>query len=181
MHLLPVVLLIAVLAALVLAARFAGRTGNEPPSRPERGDPEELAAALAEAAGPLLAVMEHPRLGGPGFLTIRLPQQSLDGGGAAVTAQFPNISDALYRRIVRGELDREELVREGVPGAFFACGASFETESGGMVILTARVQGAAAPAAGGPLSGRGAASDAHPGGRVHLSRDFSCRWRGVGV
>lgn len=179
MHLLIGALLIALLAALVRALRCAKGDGNAPPSVPEKPEPEEIAEALAAVAGPLLAVMEHPRLGGPGFLTVRFPQQRLDGGGASVTVQFPNISDVLYRRIVRGELDRETLIREGVPEALFACGVSFEAESGGMVLLSARAEGIEMLPSGlrersellGELSGRRVAAGACAGGRVWMNGD----------
>lgn len=99
------------------------------------GDLERLAGAV-EA---LRAVMDHPQLGGPGFLSVQFP--ALAGGRADVLAQFPNISEALYRRVVRRELDRAALLADGVPEALFAYNPEFSTESGGVVLLTAEVCG----------------------------------------
>lgn len=99
------------------------------------GDLERLAGAV-EA---LRAVMDHPQLGGPGFLSVQFP--ALAGGRADVSAQFPNISEALYRRVVRRELDRAALLADGVPEALFAYNPEFSTESGGVVLLTAEVCG----------------------------------------
>jgi len=82
----------------------------------------------------MLELLRHPALGGPGFLTIRFLQDSAD-----ITAQFPNIQEALYRRIVRQELDPSDLLREGFPEYLLLLSPVFETESGGMVLLTVQI------------------------------------------
>ncbi len=137
MHLLLFLLTAAVLGA---ACWTLFRRTQTPPSPPGlsleapslfQRQVEAAAAETAELAGLLLAVMDHPQLGGPGFLTVRLTAPAPE-----VTAQFPNINETLYRRIVRGELEREELIQAGVPAALLDRGPSFETESGGMVLLS---------------------------------------------
>lgn len=98
-----------------------------------------IADPLAEAVLALDAAMAHPKLGGPGFLLIQFPMP--DSGEAVVTAQYPNIREALYRRIVRQELDRDSLAAAGMPEALLSLEPSFETESGGVVMLSVRVKG----------------------------------------
>lgn len=93
--------------------------------------------AAAGAVRALEALMAHPELGGPGFLTVQFPRQAPAGGTAIVTAQYPNIREGLYRRIVRRELRREELAAAGVPEALLSMHPEFETESGGIVMVTA--------------------------------------------
>ena len=104
-------------------------------SQEDQQAPEALANALAEAVGPLLAVMRHPKLGGPGFLAIRF------GREITAAAQFPNIADELYQRIARKELERDSLLEAGIPVELLDLGVSFEIESGGMVLLSLKVRG----------------------------------------
>lgn len=94
-----------------------------------------LADALIEAVQALESVMAHPELGGPGFLLIQFPAAP-EAGGAVITAQYPNIREGLYRRVVRQELD--DLAAAGMPEALLSLKPSFETESGGVVLLTVR-------------------------------------------
>lgn len=155
-----------VLAALALAAaavlwytQAVGRGDSGQPS-----DEEEETAfqrwleesggreALCSAVAALCQLMAHPELGGPGFLTVRLPQPGEDGA-VTVTAQYPNIRERLYRRIVRQELDREALRIEGVPGELLALEPAFETDSGGVVVISVRVGCIAAELVNG-ISGR---------------------------
>lgn len=86
----------------------------------------------------LRAVMEHPKLGGPGFLTVKWTPQTVT---AVVSAQFPNIREDLYRRVIRRELDREELLAEGVPAVLLDLAPDFEAESGGVVLLSVELRG----------------------------------------
>lgn len=88
--------------------------------------------ALAAAIRALAAVMAHPELGGPGFLMVQFPSQA----AAVVTVQYPNIREELYRRIVRQELARDELAAAGVPEDLLDQGPGFETESGGVVLIS---------------------------------------------
>lgn len=108
--------------------------------------PEDAAAAaerLGEVVNALRAVMDHPQLGGPGSLTIQFPQQLYAGCFPTVTAQFPNINEALYRRAVRQELGQEELMAAGVPERLFQHNPTFSAESGGVVLVCAEVYGLA--------------------------------------
>lgn len=136
-------------AALVLAAVLWYRqaSGAAAAARQPETDPaSRLRQALAQDPGPadLLAaaaraletVMAHPSLGGPGFLLIQFPTE----GGAVVTAQYPNIREGLYRRIIRQELDRDALAAAGVPEALLSLEPDFEAESGGMVLLSVGVE-----------------------------------------
>ncbi len=115
---------------------------------PERGAPPEerpwgpaTAEALGEVIDALLAVMNHPALGGPGYLTVQFPQQPVAGSFPTVTAQFPNIEEALYRRVVRRELAQEELAEAGIPALLFTHNPEFAAEGGGVVALSAEVYG----------------------------------------
>ena len=96
--------------------------------------------ALAEAIRALEAVMAHPELGGPGFLLVQFPPAAMEGC-ALVTAQYPNIREGLYRRIVRQELDG--LAGAGIPEELLAREPAFETESGGVVLISVQVSGVA--------------------------------------
>lgn len=96
--------------------------------------------ALGEVIDALLTVMDHPVLGGPGYLTVRFPQQPFAGAFPTVTAQFPNLEEALYRR----ELAREELTAAGIPEVLFSHAPVFATEGGGVVALSAEVYGVGA-------------------------------------
>ena len=90
---------------------------------------------LMGAVEVLVELMAHRTLGGPGFLTLRLPQPWEDGS-VIVTAQYPNIREAMYRRVVRRELDRDGLLAAGTPEALLELSPQFETDSGGMVAVS---------------------------------------------
>jgi len=129
-----------VLAGMVWRVWADGKTKRPPrkekeaPSlRPE--DADAAAERLGEVVDALREVMEHPQLGGPGSLTIEFPLYA--GNAPVVTAQFPNINEALYRRAVRQELEREDLIAAGVPERLFAHNPTFSAESGGMVLVSA--------------------------------------------
>lgn len=136
-----------VLAALLAAAAAilwrSDRRRPAPTPEPEAGSfprwledgggLEELERALTALA----ALMAHPELGGPGFLSVRLPQPA-DDGAVVVTAQYPNIREALYRRVVRRELDRETLRSDGMPEELLDLVPDFETDSGGIVAVSIR-------------------------------------------
>lgn len=126
-------LALAALLWYVQAARAAGEalTPALPPEPPEI--PPALAEAVGDAVEALAAVMAHPKLGGPGFLLVCFPSRE---GAVTVTAQYPNIREGLYRRIVRRELEPAELTAAGVPEALFSMSPVFETESGGVVVLS---------------------------------------------
>lgn len=151
--------LLTAAAALWYAQAFGGRV---PPSlRPDAGEgetslrqPEAAPAGLEELAGAvraLEAIMAHPELGGPGFLTVRFTQ---DAGGLAltvVTAQYPNIREALYRLVLRQPPDPAALAEAGMPEALLALSPVFETDSGGVVLISISGEGwAAVP----PMAGR---------------------------
>ena len=143
MHWLFLAALLA-LAAVCGVIRAAPAPREDAENRPPAGEDARTRARrclerLAGAVEALRAVMDHPQLGGPGFLSVQFPV--LAGGRADVSAQFPNISEALYRRVVRRELDRAALLADGVPEALFAYNPEFSTESGGVVLLTAEVCG----------------------------------------
>ena len=90
---------------------------------------------LEQAVEVLLELMAHRSLGGPGFLTLRLPQPGEDGS-VTISAQYPNIREAMYGLVVRRELDRETLLRAGLPERLAALSPVFETESGGVVVVS---------------------------------------------
>jgi len=140
-------------AALILAAVLwyhqASGTAEQTPPPEENADLRlhqiiaenpRMADALAEAVQALEAVMAHPELGGPGFLLIQFPSVP-DNSCAVVTAQYPNIREGLYRRIVRQELEQADLAAAGMPEALLLREPSFETESGGVVLLSVQVSG----------------------------------------
>lgn len=130
---------LAAAAAILWAAQASGRRdGGEAAERELRLDGIEALGAAAEA---LAELMEHPALGGPGFITVRFPPPLAADGTAEAAAQYPNIREALYRRVLRQELETEELRAEGAPEALLALEPCFETESGGMVLVTVRVAG----------------------------------------
>lgn len=128
-------------ALLLLIAALLWRSQAAPPSVPPPVQPPPPAVsagvvdALCAAVSSLQELMAHPQLGGPGFLSLRFPPE----GGAAVTAQYPNIREALYRRAVRRELSPEALLAEGLPEPLLELSPAFETESGGIVLLTVTV------------------------------------------
>lgn len=140
-------------AAVLWYMQAAGRCGGEASAggssggEPDGPEPDgQIVEELAAAVDALWAVMEHPALGGPGFITVRLSGPEEEGLLTA-TAQYPNIREALYRRAVRRELEPEALLAEGMPEALLALSPRFETDSGGVVLISVQVsdgQGAAA-------------------------------------
>ena len=136
------ILILCVLLTVMVAGAWL--LGREPePEVPEvRSVGELLAEAgtaehISRTVDALRAVMEHPELGGPGVLTVQFPPF----GQMEVLAQYPNIQGTLYRHIVRGELERKELLRLGVPEALLRGRTEFSTESGGMVLLLVETEG----------------------------------------
>ena len=101
------------LAVLLLTYLTAARRRPEPRAIRDPGlspqEADQAAALLGEALDPLGELMAHPDLGGPGFLTVQFPA----GERPAASAQYPNINEGLYRRAVRRELDRQELLAAG--------------------------------------------------------------------
>lgn len=155
-------------AALALAAAVylwwrqaaVGRDAPPPSKPPEEGEAFRqwleqpgVLEALAQTVEALRALMAHPELGGPGFLTVRLPQPEEAGGSVVITAQYPNIREALYRRIIRGELTREALREAGAPEALLRLSPHFETDSGGVVSVSLPTA-CMGPELAGRLSGR---------------------------
>ena len=61
---------------------------------------EREEASLLTAIDSLACLMKDPVLGGPGFLTVQLPQSA--GEAVTVTCQYPNISEVLCRAACRG-------------------------------------------------------------------------------
>jgi hypothetical protein len=128
-------------ALLLLIAALLWRSQAVSPTVPPLAQPSPpvispgLLDALCAAAASLQELMAHPLLGGPGFLSLRFPPE----GGATVTAQYPNIREALYRRVVRRELSPEHLLAEGFPASLLTLSPEFETESGGIILLTVTV------------------------------------------
>lgn len=139
------VFLILLAAALVLTALSRSSTGETVPPPTEVPRPPVIPPADAERLEEVIAllgeVMDHRALGGPGYLTVQFPQQLFAGSFPTVTAQYPNIGEDLYRRVVRRELDRTALEAAGVPGALFDHNPEFAAEGGGVVVLTAEVYG----------------------------------------
>lgn len=131
-----VLLLLAVLLWYSQAAAKTAPPPAVPDSPPPAVEPQTL-DKLCGVVERLREVMDHPDLGGPGFLTLRFPPQT---GGAVVTAQYPNIREALYRRIIRRELSRETLLAEGFPAGLLDLSPDFEAESGGVVLLTVELR-----------------------------------------
>lgn len=137
--------LLAAAAAVLWCTQAFGRGGR---AAADAGETEEKAPeadqegieALGEAADALAELMEHPALGGPGFITVRFSPPEAEGTAVAA-AQYPNIREALYRRVLRQELAPEELRAEGAPEALLALSPRFETESGGVVLVSVRVPG----------------------------------------
>lgn len=139
------------LAALALAAAAAlwymqaasgsGKTTAQPPADGEGEifrqwlDSPGIQEALEQAVEVLLELMAHPKLGGPGFLTLRLPQPG-EEGSVTVSAQYPNIREAMYDMVVRRELDRKTLLRAGLSERLAEMSPAFETESGGVVVVS---------------------------------------------
>lgn len=93
---------------------------------------EREETALLAAVGSLSRLMADPVLGGPGFLTVQLPQEA--GASVTVSCQYPNISEVLYRAASCGAAP--ELLAAGVPAELVGRGLRWETESGTVVVLT---------------------------------------------
>lgn len=139
------------LAALALAAAAVlwylqvgsgGKKASDQQPTPEEGetfrqwlDRPGVQETLEQSIETLLELMAHRSLGGPGFLTLRLPQPGEDGA-VTVSAQYPNIREGMYSLVVRRELDRETLLNAGIPEHLLALSPSFETESGGVVVVS---------------------------------------------
>lgn len=145
-------------ASCVFRERRGGQRAEEtaasaPPVR-ERLEDSRTVERLGEVVDELRTVMGHPRLGGPGYLSIRFPQQGQEGDFPAVSCQYPNISEELYRKIVRQDLETGALVEAGIPEGLFSRGLTFAAESGGVVVLTAEVYGLA-PEVEDVMAGRG--------------------------
>ena len=137
MHLfiiLPAALLL--LAALLWYTQARPRADSPSPAAapPLPGPAPGTVEALTAAVAALQSLMSHPALGGPGFLTVRFSD-----GHITVSAQYPNIQEALYRRVVRQELSPPDLLSEGFPEKLLQLSPEFETESGGMVLLTVQI------------------------------------------
>lgn len=139
MHLFFLAAGVLLLAALLLTYLAAARRRPEPrPLRAPELSPQaadRAAELLGKALDPLAQLMAHPDLGGPGFLTVQFPA----GEDPAVSAQYPNINEVLYRRTVRRELDRQELLAAGVPEALLRLDPEFAAEGGGVVQAAVRV------------------------------------------
>lgn len=151
--------LLTAAAVLWYAQAFGGRV--PPPHRPHAGEAEaplrqQAKAApvsleeLAGAVRALEAIMDHPELGGPGFLTVRFTQDTGGQARTVVTAQYPNIRETLYRLALRQPPDPAALAEAGVPEALLALSPVFETDSGGVVLISLSGEGWAAvpPTAG---------------------------------
>lgn len=153
---------LAMAAAVLLWRAQTVEKGGEGPghrSAPEAGeafrrwmDDPAVLEALGRAIDALAELMSHPELGGPGFLNIRLPQPGEDGA-VTISAQYPNIREALYRRVVRRELERAALREAGAPEALWALSPDFETDSGGVVVISVRAAVMSSEAAA-AISGR---------------------------
>lgn len=128
-------LILAAILWYVLVHSPAKHTSRSPAPPPRASEiaPHTI-EALAAAVAALQSLMVHSSLGGPGYLTIRVRQSAVE-----VTAQYPNIREGLYRRIVRRELAPPELLEEGFPEPLLKLSPEFETESGGMVQITVRL------------------------------------------
>ncbi|MDE7245830.1 MAG: hypothetical protein K2O18_17900 [Oscillospiraceae bacterium] len=113
------------------------RRGPTPePTEPDQTpiDWEAAAADMTVLLDALRELMRHPQLGGPGFLMVQFP---LSGQGTAeVSAQYPNIRETLYRKIVR-RTPGEDWTADGIPVILLERRAVFTPESGGMVLVTA--------------------------------------------
>lgn len=128
----------AILAVGALLCAWAGRRGKEADSPPATSEETESFRRWMEAAEEELEravealgeVMDHPSLGGPGFLTVRLPPAG-EEGVLGVTAQYPNIGETMYRCAERG--DGRMLAAVGAPEALLALRPVLAAESGGVV------------------------------------------------
>ena len=104
-----------------------GGTETAPAAEKEPWDPETAAAALEPAPAGLLAVMDHPELGGPGFLSVRFPRP----GEAEASCRFPSLQGTLYSLA-----DRRTLEDIGVYRGLLDLGVTVEAEGGGVTALT---------------------------------------------
>ena len=77
--------LLLLIAALLWRSQTAPSAARPAPPKPPALS-EQTVDSLCAAVSALQALMGHPRLGGPGFLTLRL----LPDGAAAAAAQYPN-------------------------------------------------------------------------------------------
>ena len=157
-----------ILAALAIAVaallwcvqtigKYGGNAGPQPAAEDEEAFQEWMNApanleTVGNAVELLVELMSHPELGGPGFLSIRLPQTG-EAGSVMVTAQYPNIREVLYRRVARRELGRADLLQAGVPEALLNLSPDFETDSGGVVVVSIR-SAAMSPEVTAAISGR---------------------------
>ena len=89
--------------------------------------------ACESAIRALETVMAHPALGGPGFLMVQFPAGE---EYAVVTAQYPNIHEELYQRIIRQALDG--LGEAGVSEELLERQPVFEAESCGVVLISVK-------------------------------------------
>lgn len=143
MHLFILAAATLALAAVLWYTQASSTAKNVPPPevdaaqilRRTLAEDPRMVDALAEAVRGLENLMAHPELGGPGFLLIQFPMEA-DGASAVVTAQYPNIREGLYRRVVRQELERDDLAAAGMMEALLAQKPDFETESGGVVMVS---------------------------------------------
>ena len=125
----------------IQAAPGSRKTAAHPPAAAEGEafrqwlDHPDVQEVIDQAVEALLELMAHPKLGGPGFLTLRLPQPG-ENGLVTVSAQYPNIRETMYNLVVRQELDPETLLRAEVPERLPALSPEFETESGGVVVVS---------------------------------------------
>ena len=134
-------------AALILAAilRYTRAVNAEKESQPPpKAEPDQRIRRILEedprmmeawegAVRALESIMAHPALGGPGFLLVQFPAAEET---AVVTAQYPNIHEELYLRIIRQELD--DLAAAGVSEELLARQPDFEAESCGVVLVSVR-------------------------------------------
>lgn len=133
--LLPALLLL--LAAFLWYTQAHSPAPAPPTDGPAKSEPDaHIVDSLAGAVAALQELMEHPALGGPGFLTVRFCD-----GCAAVTVQYPNIRETLYQHAVRQEVSPADLLPEGFPETLLGLSPEFEAESGGMVLVTVTVPG----------------------------------------
>ena len=126
--LLPVLLIL--LAALLWYTQAHAPASDPLPNDLPEPDTQAI-AALISAVAALRELMEHPALGGPGFLTVRIYDSY-----TSVMVQYPNIQETLYRRIIRQELTPADLLPDGFPEPLLELSPEFEAESGGMVLVT---------------------------------------------
>ena len=166
----------AALLWTVQAAPGSRKNAAHPPAAAEGEafrqwlDRPSVQEGLEQAIETLLELMAHPKLGGPGFLTLRLPQPGEDGQ-VTVSAQYPNIREAMYNLITRRELTPEALLKAGVPERLPLLSPEFETESGGVVTVSIPAENMERELVG-CISGRGERQAALRLLANHLGRRF---------